>query len=199
LKRDIIIIVVAAMLAGCDQDDDLARMVRQRRVETFSDTDAFADGRSLRPPVEGAVRRPRGPAVPGPRLASGEWRSEVPLALDEPLLERGRERFEIICATCHGVLGDGGTIVAARMRLRPPPSLLSPKVRAMASGEIEDVIERGTGLMPALAAQLGATDRWAVVAYLRALQLSRGARLDELPPALRDEARRALGGGRRVE
>jgi hypothetical protein len=190
------IVVVALLLAGCHQDDDLARMVRQRRVEPFAETDAFPDGRSMRVPPEGTVARPQGPTVPDGLLPGGGWRQEIPLPLTVPFLERGRERFEIVCATCHGILGDGHTIVAARMKLRPPPSLLTEERRRESVGEIYETIERGSGLMPPFAWQLDAEDRWAVVAYVRALQLARGSRLEDLPPALREDARRALGAGR---
>ncbi len=107
----------------------------------------------------------------------------IPLPVTRQLLELGRKRFDITCATCHGPVGDGNSIVATQMSLRPPPSL--HKYSDRAPGYIFEVITKGFGLMASYAAEMTIEERWAVVAYVRALQLSQGATLDHIPPAER--------------
>ena len=99
------------------------------------------------------------------------------------MLQTGRKRFEIICATCHGLVGDGRSLVARNMSLRPPPSLHDYASRP--DGYIYQVITRGFGLMPSYSAELPVEERWAVVAYVRALQLSQRSNLAASPPAVR--------------
>jgi mono/diheme cytochrome c family protein len=103
------------------------------------------------------------------------------------LLELGRKRFDITCATCHGPLGDGNSIVATQMSLRPPPSLLLQRYVEKPSGYLYEVATKGFGLMASYAAELDVKERWAVVAYIRALQLSQSATVEDVPPAKRGE------------
>ena len=124
--------------------------------------------------------------------ASGDYLSSVPLPVDRPLLERGQNRFDVICAACHGLLGDGQSEVTRHMEQRRPPSLLDERVRAFPAGRIFRVIGSGYGLMPSYAWALGARDRWAVVAYLRALEMSQMVRLDDLGASARRQAEAAL-------
>jgi mono/diheme cytochrome c family protein len=114
------------------------------------------------------------------------------MPITRALLDRGRERFEIICATCHGPRGDGRSEVARHMERRQPPSLLDARVRAFPDGRVFRVAGEGYGFMPGYARDLGVEDRWAVVAYLRALELSQAVPLDALPPGLRRAADEAL-------
>jgi mono/diheme cytochrome c family protein len=104
------------------------------------------------------------------------------------LLARGRERYGIACEPCHSPVGDGDGLVARRGFPRPP-DYAEPRLRAASDRELYDAITHGYGVMPALADRLGPQDRWAVVAYVRALQLARSAPLAELPPALREAVR----------
>ncbi len=99
------------------------------------------------------------------------------------------------CAACHGLAGDGDSPVARNMALRKPPSLHEPRIRALPAGRLYAVVRDGYGLMPSYAEELSVGERWAVVAYVRALQLSQGARLAELPPELRSEARARADAG----
>jgi mono/diheme cytochrome c family protein len=108
------------------------------------------------------------------------------------LLARGRKKFDIHCAVCHGVLGDGESQIALNMSLRKPPSLHA-NARAAGDGWIYQVITNGFGLMGSYATELTVEDRWAVVAYVRALQLSQAASMDQVPPSAREE----LEGGAR--
>jgi mono/diheme cytochrome c family protein len=105
-------------------------------------------------------------------MVDGAYVADFPLEIDVADVRWGRTRFEIFCATCHGTLGTGQTQVAENMRLRKPPSLHSAAIRAYPPGRIFAVISRGYGLMPSYAGQLSVADRWAVVAYVQALQLS---------------------------
>jgi mono/diheme cytochrome c family protein len=93
------------------------------------------------------------------------------------LLAVGRKRFEINCAVCHGLLGDGDSLVARNMAQRPPPSL-HRRVWAE-DGRYYQVVAQGFGIMPSYAAELTIEERWAVVAYVRALQISQRARIEQ--------------------
>ena len=104
------------------------------------------------------------------------------------LLDTGRKRYDITCGTCHGPLGDGDSIVARQMALRPPPSLHRYVDRP--AGYIYEVITKGFGMMASYAAELTVEERWAVVAYVRALQLSQSTPAVELPPDVASSSRR---------
>jgi mono/diheme cytochrome c family protein len=115
----------------------------------------------------------------------------VPVTPD--LLLAGQARFETFCAPCHGVRGDGRSTVAANMDLRRPPPIAGRAARALPPGRIYQVVHEGYGLMRSYADDLlSPEERWAVVAYLMALDLSRGVPLSSLPPSLRAEAERHL-------
>lgn len=207
------LVLAGLALGSCQREEpelprrswDWERMIEQRRYDAYEATDLFPDGTVMRPPPEGTVPRERvlappevryGLAGPPPAdtaaLPTGASREpppveRVPIPLTRELLEAGRHRFEIFCGACHGRNGDGTSPVAEAMELRPPPSLLSERVREMPDGAIYRVIREGYGLMPSYASDLSVEGRWAVVAYLRALQWSQGVRVDELPPAMRRE------------
>jgi mono/diheme cytochrome c family protein len=116
--------------------------------------------------------------------ANGRDSSELPVAVTKELLDRGRQRFDIYCATCHGYTGDGDGMIVQRGFL-PPPSYHSDRLRQAPVGHFFDVISNGFGAMPSYADQVPVTDRWAIVAYIRALQLSQNAPLDDVPAAAR--------------
>ena len=175
------------LVLGCDVDrpwpepePGLERMARQERGAPYSANAFFADGKSMRTPPAGVV--PYVKHAPEPRRAP----------LDAKAMARGREHFRVICATCHGEAGDGESPVAEHLELRRPPSLHDPARRALSDDRLFQIIGEGYGLMPGYAGVLEPGERWAVIAYLRALQLSRRARLDELPVALRSEALETL-------
>ena len=170
--------VCAVALTGCDVLDP---MMVQQKVKTYRPSDFHADGIPMRPPPAGAVARED--LLP-PEVASGLGPDDRPLPrnplpMTRQTLELGRKRFEVVCAVCHGLLGDGESAVARNMSLKPPPSL-HLKV-GNPDGYFYGVIARGFGVMPAYASHLAVEERWAVVAYLRALQLSQRARLDLVP------------------
>jgi mono/diheme cytochrome c family protein len=151
------------VLAGCGQqaavDRALERMREQPRYEAY------------KAPPEGTVPRERvldGILATG-RDRAGGYVAELPAAFTDGLLDRGRTRFGIFCAACHGAGGWGGSIVAGNMVERRPPSLHDAKVLALPPGRIYEIVRAGSGRMPGYAGELSVEDRWAVVAYLLAL------------------------------
>jgi mono/diheme cytochrome c family protein len=148
----------------------------------------------MRPLPDGVVARDwiADPARRTGRTAAGADVDELPVPLTRALLDRGRDRFAITCAACHGLAGDGETAVAHAMERRRPPSLHETRIRELAPGALYRVIELGYGLMPSYAGALDVDDRWAVVAYVRTLQLAWTAQLDRLPSRIRDDLERRL-------
>ncbi len=165
-------------LAGCRQD-----MHDQAKFEAYEHNAHFADGRSARQPVDGTVARGEaveaGPFETG-HDANGQLLSELPVALSRELLDRGRERYNIFCSPCHSVAGDGNGMIVRR-GFKQPESFHSERLLASDIGYFFDVMTRGFGQMSSYASQVPVEDRWAIAAYLRALQFSQSARLIELP------------------
>jgi mono/diheme cytochrome c family protein len=175
---------------GCGVDFE--RMLDQHKAEPYEASQFFENGQSMRHPPSGTVPVTR---VTGPpelvsgRTAAGAYTNTIPVTLDEALLDRGEDRFRIFCRTCHGQLGDGRSAVAENMKLRKPPSLHEQRLRAYPAGRVFRVVSEGYGLMPSYAESLSIDDRWAIVEFVRALQLSQDVALAELPESLREEAR----------
>jgi hypothetical protein len=185
---------------GCNENilDPMADA--QQKSIRYKESSFYADGLSMRAAPEGTVPRER--ITLNPRLTAGRepdgpmqpnmeplpnYVATVPLPMSRKLLDLGRKRFDITCATCHGPLADGHSIVATQMSLRPPPSLQDPKFVAKPAGYIYEVITKGFGLMASYAAELSVEERWAVVAYLRALQISQNTPVGSLPPEIRQQ------------
>jgi mono/diheme cytochrome c family protein len=190
-------VTVAVLAGGCQgvlPEPDYERMLTQRNVRPFEEAAFFADNRAMRPPPAGTIDR--GQVVGRPALTDGvvggRYVTALPVAVDAALLARGRDRFDLFCAACHGLRGDGLSEVARHMELRKPPSLLEEPVTSFPPGRVFQVISLGYGLMPSYAAALPVADRWATVAYLGALQLSQAAPLAQLPPDVRAAAERSL-------
>ncbi|HTQ06730.1 MAG TPA: cytochrome c [Polyangiaceae bacterium] len=181
----------ALVLCGCQHGHfDFARMLAQKKATPFTASSVFADGIAMRQPPSGTFSREAelGPSELTEGQVDGTDVRKVPLALTHELFERGENRFGIFCAPCHGVLGDGHSEVAKNMTLRPPPSLHEPRIQALPDGRLFSVVTHGYGLMPPYAWALPVNDRWAVVAYVRALELSQHVALGDLPPDARKEA-----------
>ena len=174
-------LLACALLAACGDTTLVDPMERQPKGRAFAANPFFEDGRAMRKPPAGTVPRER--IVQNPALTlgyvDGKDVTEIPLTLTRALLDLGHRKFDIYCATCHGLLGDGNSPVAANMSLRLPPNLHDRT--GMAPGHYYQVISNGFGLMPGYAAELDVQERWAVVAYLRALQLSQNAPLALAP------------------
>jgi mono/diheme cytochrome c family protein len=168
--------------AACRQE-----MYDQPRYKPLGKSDFFADNRQARPPVEGTVAR--GSLREDTRLYSGKTGSAAlvtvfPLPVTRARIDRGRQRYDIYCAPCHDRTGGGNGMVVQR-GYRPPPSFHIDRLRQVAIGHFYDVITNGFGAMPDYAAQISPEDRWAIVAYVRALQLSQNAPLADVPPERR--------------
>ena len=186
--------VCAGVLVACDAEENvhtpewtLSRMLEQPRYEAYGQSSFFDDGRAMRRPVEFTIARETVLGTPSfvDGIEDGHYAEHVPLPLTLALLDKGRVQFGIVCATCHGVLGDGDSPVAAKMQLRKPPSLLTEDIASFPPGRVYRVVTVGYGLMPANDYQLDVEQRWAVVAYLKALERSQTARLTDLSAELR--------------
>jgi mono/diheme cytochrome c family protein len=186
MKRTCLAAPLLLLLAACPRLDP---MWDQPKVKAYQASEHYPDGLAMRAPPAGTVphRPPVEPAVATGRGPDGRPLPVSPVAVTAELLARGRAKFNVYCAACHGVLGDGESQVAINMSLRKPASLHD--FRDVADGFIYQVITDGFGLMPSYAAELTVQERWAVVAYVRALQLSQNATLEQVPP----EARERLG------
>jgi mono/diheme cytochrome c family protein len=169
--------------AACGDTTLVDPMERQPKMRAFLPNGQFEDGRSMRWPPAGTVPRERQtmhPEVTAGKDREGKQVREIPIPLSRELMNQGRKAYEIQCAVCHGLVGDGYSPVATQMSLRPPPSL--HKLHNPSPAHIFEVIGEGFGLMPSYAAQLDTTERWAVVAYVQALRRSQSARVSEAPP-----------------
>ena len=177
------ILLPLLLLCGCRQD-----MHDGAYVEPLEGTPFFADGRGMRPQVEGTLAR--GQLRQDDHLyrgtVDGEPATEFPFDITAAVLERGRERYEINCSPCHGSAGDGRGMVTKR-GFTQPPSYHVDRLREAPVGYYFDVITNGFGAMYDLSDRVTAEDRWAIVAYVRALQLSQDARLEDVPQAVRGE------------
>jgi cytochrome c5 len=173
---------------GCVSQQDMAR---QPKNKPLSPSAFFADGRSERPPVENTVARG---SIENDQLVVPKDSNAFPLAVTPALMVRGQERFKIFCTPCHGLQGDGNGMIVMR-GMKHPPSYHDARLRQVPNGYIFDVITNGFGAMQGYSAQIPPRDRWAIVAYVRALQLSRNAPVSELPQALRDKLN-AQGAGK---
>jgi hypothetical protein len=168
------------LMAGCSLKQDMALQPKDRPLWP---SDFFSDGRSARPLVENTV--PRG-ALVFDELAVPKDSNAFPLPLTMDLLNRGEDRYKVFCTPCHGLQGDGNGMVAMR-GMKHPPSYHEERLRQVTNGYIYDVIANGFGAMLGYSAQVPPGDRWAIIAYVRALQLSRNAKVSELPPDVREK------------
>jgi hypothetical protein len=173
------------VLAACHID-----MYDQPRYTANQPSEFFEDGRSMRPPVENTVAM--GSFDPESSLytgeVNGELATELPMELTAELLERGQTRYNAFCAPCHGIAGDGNGVVAYRGEL-DVPTLHNERLRTVAVGYYFDVITNGVNRMYSYANRIPPEDRWAVAAYVRALQLSQFADVENLTA----EERQQLG------
>lgn len=199
--RHLLALAPLALASGCQCNPDLERMIRQPSLRPYETSHAMPGWRmSMRSPPAGAVPRSR-PLGP-PELTRGttgpqsdrepQFVDRIPVHVDRALLRNGRRRFDILCAACHGLRGDGRSQVAENMALRRPPSLVAPPVRDYPPGRIYRAIVDGYGLMPSYRDRLTVRQRWAVISYVKALALSQSIEIDRLPKKLREEARRWL-------
>jgi mono/diheme cytochrome c family protein len=167
--------------AGCDilrQD-----MASQPKNRPLSPSEFFADGRSERPLVENAVARG---AIADDELSTPKESNAFPLPVNQKLLERGEQRYKIFCSPCHGLQGDGNGMISMR-GMKHPPTYHQDRLRQAPNGYFYDNITNGFGQMLGYSAQIPPRDRWAIIAYVRALQLSRNAKAADLPAELQEK------------
>jgi mono/diheme cytochrome c family protein len=200
------LVLTAALLSvatsACDENilDQMADS--QPKANRYRESKFFQDGLTMKAPPEGTVPRERitlnarmttGRETDGPIQSNGEplpvYVKTVPVPVTRKLLDLGRKRYDITCGTCHGPLGDGDSIVARQMSLRPPPSL--HRYIEKPAGYIYEVASKGFGMMASYAAETTVEERWAIVAYIRALQLSQSMPATDLSPAERQQVEAA--------
>jgi cbb3-type cytochrome c oxidase subunit III len=175
---------------GCRQD-----MHDQPKYIPLRPSDFFADGRSARPLIEGTIARghlDEDAAFYTGKGPDGKFLETFPFPVTRDVIERGQTRFNVYCTPCHDRLGNGDGMIVRR-GYRKPPSYHIDRLRQAANGYIYDVITNGFGAMPDYAAQIQPRDRWAIVAYVRALQLSQNVSANDVPA----EGRAQLQGGAR--
>ena len=167
------LIVLALVIGSCTLAACGLSMTEQRKLKTYAPTALWPDGSAARPlpdhvVAQGDVERAAAAKTPPPATAA--------------LLVRGRERFDIFCSPCHGLAGDGDGVIVAH-GFPAPPSYHVDRLVAAPAQHFYDVMTDGYGVMFSYADRLGPHDRWAVAAYIRALQLSRRASVAQIPDA----------------
>jgi len=194
MRRWLASIAAACALAGCERT--MKDMYTQPKLGPDAPSPLWADGKGSRPPPPGSVPVAMGDLA---QTSSGRRGREELVARDAAqaasatpaaslaLLQRGKERFEIYCAPCHSIVGDGDGMVARR-GFPAPPSFHQARLRDAPDRHFFDVIAQGHGVMPPYADRVTPQDRWAIVAYIRALQRSQGASLAGASPAPRASA-----------
>ena len=173
-------------------------MDNQPKVKAPSRFMLFADRRGMRPPVAGTVARGSligDSSLEFGRTADDVWVEAIPVEMSMSLLERGRKRYDIFCSPCHGLSGYGDGMVARRAdqlqegTWTPPTSFHTELIRERPAGHIYNTISNGIRNMPAYGSQIPVDDRWAIVAYVRALQRSQNATIDDVPADLQAQLR----------
>jgi len=210
-RLGLVVVTVALLLGGCERT--FRDMYDQPRYKPLAPSPLWSDGRSSRPPVDGTVARSEGSfagttsgregtitptPTPGPLDAirdelrpGGAQQATITLPpASAALLARGRDRFDIFCSPCHSIAGDGDGMIARR-GFPHPPSYHTDRLRNAPDAHFYSVITNGYGMMYSYADRVAPSDRWAIVAYIRALQLSQNARLADVPPEHRGDLARA--------
>lgn len=191
LKWGALVLLLAGAAAGCRQD-----MHDQPKFIPLRPSSFFDDGRSARPLPAGTVARghlEEDAAFFTGKGPDGKYVNTFPFPITKDVLLRGQQRYNIYCAPCHDRAGTGEGMVVRR-GFRHPPSYHIDRLRNAPNGYIFDVITNGFGAMQDYSAQVEPADRWAIIAYERALQLSQNASMEDVPPA--ERAQFQQGGGR---
>jgi mono/diheme cytochrome c family protein len=167
------------LLAGCRMD-----MHDQPKIKPYDASSFFADGRGARPLPAGTVARGRLDVdswfYEG-KTATGDLVALLPAPVSRADLERGRQRYDIYCSPCHDRTGGGNGMIVQRGYVQPT-SFHADRLRSAPVGYFFNAITKGFGVMPSYAKQVPVADRWAIVAYIKALQLSQNARIGDVPP-----------------
>src|SRR5579862_2178081 len=192
-SRFFVFLFVGAFIFAASGCDEMLRqdMANQPKNRPLSASDFFADGSSERPLIENTVARG---SLANDELVVPKDSNAFPLPVDMRLLERGEDRYKIFCTPCHGLQGDGNGMIAMR-GMKHPPSYQIDRLRQAPNGYFYDVISNGFGAMYSYSERIPPSDRWAIIAYVRALQLSRNARASDLSPEQRQKLDEATSGG----
>ena len=184
MKMRALIYVGLFAVTACDMFD----MYQQPKVRPLSKSDFFSDGRGARTLVEGTVARGQLHADSAFETGKigGKWVEHAPIMVGWKEITHGQQRFNIYCSVCHDRTGSGRGMIVQR-GFRQPPSLHLDRLRHMPDGYFFDVMTNGFATMPSYASQIPVEDRWHIVTYVRALQLSQHASLSELPQGLRQK------------
>jgi mono/diheme cytochrome c family protein len=221
IRRALGVLVIALALGGCERG--MHDMYDQPKYKSLAPSPLFANGNSARTPPPGSVPNAAGetadssggrrgqlaaatsiaPALPldkqGRSLAQGDVGARAqsnPLPLTMALLQRGRQRYDIYCAVCHGAAGDGDGMIVRR-GFPAPPTYHSERLRDAPDSHFFQVITHGYGVMYPYADRVSVHDRWAIVAYIRALQLSRHAPVHQLDASDRAQLQSSAAGASR--
>jgi mono/diheme cytochrome c family protein len=170
--------ITAVIMSGCQQ-----KMAVQGKLRTFQSSNRFEDGALARPKPDGTVAWG---SETSERVSQGTEKGTIvqknPLPVTMTLLKRGQQRFQIYCSPCHGDTGAGNGVVVQR-GFPHPPSYHTDRLRSEPDGDLFRTISNGTGAMYSYADRVEVEDRWAIVAYIRALQESQNARVSDLSDA----------------
>jgi mono/diheme cytochrome c family protein len=190
-------ILSGILLSGCTREQPSSKppihpirdMYDQPKYKPQGEGKFFENDAAMRTPVAGTVERGylRNDDIYYKGMnPDGGFVKEAPVDVTLQLLNRGHERFDIYCSPCHSRVGDGKGIMVSRGYV-PPPSFHTDRIRNMPDGEIFDVITHGVRNMPSYAHQINPDDRWAIIKYLRALERSHNATIEDVPVELRDK------------
>jgi len=181
-----VLCLLGVLAAACRQD-----MHDQPKYIPLRQSSFFGDSRSARPFVAGTVARGqlRDDVLLYTGKQNGADATMFPFAIDTAVMARGRERFDIFCSPCHGRTGQGDGMIVRR-GYRRPPTFHQDRLRDAPVGHFFDVVTNGFGAMPDYATQIKPPDRWAIIAYLRALQLSEHATVADVPATRRGSLER---------
>jgi len=185
----LLVVFVAVAAAGCRPEQ---KMAKQPSYKPYKESAFFENRMSSRLPVEGTVAR--GSISSDPHLSTGKINgalvADFPFPVSTQVMQRGRERYDIYCSMCHGRDGYGNGMVVQRGYSKPP-SMHIDRLRAAPVGHYFDVITNGYGAMPSYRALVPVNDRWAITAYVRALQFSQNGTINDVPPSARLQMQRS--------
>jgi len=179
-KQAVLLFGLVLLATGCRQD-----MHDQPKYKPFAHSSFWPDQRSVRPLVDGTIARGKlktDTKMWKGRNTDGTFVTELPVPVSKALLVRGQARYNIYCTPCHGRAGDGEGMVVQR-GFKHPPTYHSDKLRQQPPGYIYDVITNGFGAMVSYASRIPMEDRWAIAAYVRVLQFSQNATMEDVPEA----------------
>jgi len=195
----ILLLTVTISIIGCGREKTSdntpihlnPNMDHQEKYKAQASSDFFEDGATMRPLIEGTIARGElreNTEYYYGKNSRGDFIDKAPVEFSMERLKRGQERFDIFCSPCHSKIGDGKGIMAKEdYQYVIPPNFHSDSVRQFTDGYIYDVISNGVRNMPSYKHQISVDDRWSIVLYLRALQQSHNAPLDDIPAAIKEE------------